>query len=265
MDKFIKCFISFIAKNTFLCAFFLLGCGTIVQCYFSESALLGVGQSIIASFFFYLMLEYFPMKNKEYQSVKADAVLYRHLQLLLVRLDEIFICPHKVLNTEYAKSSCVSVDVFYSKSVQLEVMSKFNIDREIPYVHRSFTSRKPIKYREFLYYNWNAITHYAHLILNNNRIYDNTDLYYELDYLINESMLAIMLNANGILPLMRCENICYLLYSDDASGNINNDLEKHIIKIHYLAFNMYEKLHEYDIDIIHKPMFYYNAYKNNYS
>ena len=248
-----KRIITFIAKNTFLCALSLLLCGIIIvhNCY-RISWLFGIGQSIIASFFFYLMLEYFPMRNKDYQNVKADAVLYRHLQLLLVRLDDIFICPHKVLKSETERVYSMSVEEFYSKEFQLEVMNDFNLNS---FVQNSIDN-KPITYREYIYFCWNGIKQYAHLIINNNRIYDNTDLYYEIDHLLNETMLARLLNNTSILSCINCNDICYLLYPEDVNGNINDSFEKHLIKIHQLAFDMYDNIHKYDLDNVYEPMFY---------
>ena len=195
-------------------------------------------------------------KKIEFQNIKADAILYRKLQLLLVRLDNIFKQPHIVLNKQTCNN--ISVEHFYSEKFQLQVLMTFSLDTQIPSFCMKIGKDKfqKISYEELIFNHWKEIKDYSRDMINNNRIYDNVDLLYEIEYLINDSLLAIIMNKGLLINMKNKNDVSYLLYSSDGKGNVNNDFERHMIKLHHLAFDMYDKLNKFKIDSIAKPEFY---------
>ena len=65
--------------------------------FVDDAILQGISLSIVAAYIFYLFMEFFPSLIRRHREYSMMAICYRNLQLMLNRLDCLFIEPYKAV------------------------------------------------------------------------------------------------------------------------------------------------------------------------
>ena len=88
------CYLSEIEKNLFWFSTILGFLGLFISLYFDKDTILvGIGQSIIATYIFYIFLDCFPKVFSAYENSYQQKSSYDLLRLMLLRIDEMFLYP----------------------------------------------------------------------------------------------------------------------------------------------------------------------------
>lgn len=223
----------------------------------------GIAMSVIAAYIFYLMIEFIPSLLRAYENLPAMATTYRHLQLLLLNLDGIFLEAYKEVSGRGSSDPRVYQDVdlgveyktFFEKQFLFGVLNNFDL------LKVSKRAGKNQIYMESFIEKWRNIDRHVYEISKTSYINNNELLRYSLDYLIKESHMAvafaIYLEGRPGAWLVQV-NFASILGFDQSGTSWDEVGVQNIKQIHEIAFQMYDilKKDERVKNIIFRPDFY---------
>mgnify|MGYP007123243955 FL=1 len=226
----------------------------------------GIAMSVIAAYIFYFMIEFIPSLLRAYENLPRVAVAYRHLQLLLLNLDTIFLEAYKEVSGRGSDDPRVDqdidlgvdIDTFFEKELMLEVLDKFDLDKKTKVIDSNQT------YIESFIIKWKAVNRCSQKLLKTRHVKNHDVLEDTVNYLIKDSMIssvfklymrgstsakAVNLNFISILGLMRL-NEDEIHWHEPSIRNIK--------ELHEIAFQMYDilKKDERFKNIVFRPYFY---------
>lgn len=236
-----------------------LGCSIVTGIFipfifFAQNIIIqNIALSIISAYIFYLFLEFIPSLIKRYDDYALMASCYRKLQLMLNRLDNLFLEPYKKTHMSHDINT-LNLEKFFNKN-SLSFLVNFDLSQDSNSVGlENFQLKLP--FSQYLLNEWKECKFYAQKILQNPYVQTNPKLYYEIQYILYES------------------SICkYFYISEQYNSHIDygqvlalnsspENIEKHIqniIKIHKIAFKLYDNLkNKKRFENIIKPKFYKN-------
>ena len=255
-----KKIISFIEQRIKMIIFFALTIFTfasifLIMKYYRHEWIKNVGYSIVAAYIFYLLNEctfniinYFSRKKKR-NIIKAIA--YRKLQLLLCRLDDIFISIYEAKNKQKYKGT---LNELYQVDVLRRLTSNFCLlDKSDILCEEHNGSCRHLTYEEKLFSLWNDVKRYADELLNTQYIYFDYDLSYQIQYLVNDNFISTFFQK--IYCFDKTHSLC--LFIPKGNREVIEDAFNNIIKLHKIAFELYDCLKEdHRFKNIYKPIFY---------
>lgn len=238
----------------FITCFLLIILG--IRSIFSISQ--SIVDSIVAAYIFYLLTDFFPRVFDSYKECKTTAIAYRKLQLLIHRLDMIFITPYKIkhnLKSLEEIDDNINIDVFFEKNFLLSFMEKLTLDKESNVLKVVKTHSVYLTYKELLPSLWREIKIYSNNLLDMPYVKRNHELCYHLNYLISESTLAIVLNNVFLLEIANDYSTILSISQKDETP-FNRTIET-IKALHKISFNLYKALQlHHNLNDIIAPMFY---------
>ena len=227
-----------------------IGVGLII---WGHNITISIGTSIIAAYIFYVFMEFIPALNTSRKEKLAWIVIYRHLQLLLSRLDDIILEAYKISTKEDVLKSNLSISDVYDPNRIKDKFQNLSLGTQTGII--DFYS-KPLTFYDYILVSWNEILTNANFILSIPIIQSDPSLVYEITYLIYESRLSVCLRF-----LNHCDLSKFMLYNFWMGKTFEDENENktctNIIKLHSIANSYYVKLAKIkSSDIIFKPNFY---------
>lgn len=217
----------------------------------------GIGMSIIAAYIFYLFLELVPSILRDWDSLPAKAIAYRRLQLLLVRLDDIFISTYKkAKNKEDTRpENEFQIEDFYNSSFLKNFMSGFDLSQESK-VYEAFTM-KPLTFANTIMSNWNDVNKYANALIQMPCVQNDIKLAYQLDFLLDNNTLSYIFGMSHMFNISKINFEGFLSLNQIGDVSQKNSLNN-IIQLHEIAFKYYDLLKKDDRfhSIVVAPNFY---------
>lgn len=217
-----------------------------------------ISSSIVAAYIFYLFMEFFPSLIRRHREYSMMAICYRNLQLMLNRLDSLFIEPYKTymkhkIGNEETKISITAINVFFQIDFLKMFLIGFDLLQDSNCVYRD-NSQKHLKFEEYLLSNWRDCKFYAQEAINMPYVQSNPKLYYDLKFLLSDS--SIFLYFEKLINWKEFNfdygNILCLNQPEIAERSLNN-----ILELHHIAFKMYKKLKiKKRFPYVSKPEFY---------
>ena len=207
--------------------------------------------SIIAATIFYVFQTYIPTLMEENLNRPAMAITYRKLQLLLVRLDSLFIEPYNKINN--AKEIDKSLDEFFSASSLNNALTNFDLSQNSP-CHYMQRPEACMSYKDYFIMQWNEAKTYAKDALLTPYAQTNPELSYQLEYLVSDSSFNMVLSL-----LQQGQNIEYscILGLNQLEGKTDINNLENIKTLHRIAFSLYDNLKEDKrLKNIYQPLFY---------
>lgn len=234
----------------------------------------GIGRDIslgiISAYIFYLIIEFIPAVVQSYREYSIMAITYRKVQLMLHRLDSLFLEPYKTYvknkkkktengvensgdNTEQVGH--IALDKFYDKDF-LIFLDNFDLLQESNAVSFQGHSFRHISFKERLNGLWKECVKYANEALNTSYIEKTPELAYLIQNLISESTIHVYFDL--VCEINSNENYSWVLDLKQSNNKAYINTINTIIKIHKIAFSMYDKLKNKKHLIVSEPMFYEN-------
>lgn len=214
----------------------------------------GIGMSIIAAYIFYIPIDFVPSLVKDWEKKPAKAISYRKLQLLLQRLDEIFISVYKAASKDATENptSELRLEDFYNPDAMQTYMTNFDMQQK-SHVHSAVSV---LSFYDYARSNWSQINELAHDIIQSNSM-DDVDLLFELNYLTSESTISHVFYADKIISMASIDCASYLGLNQRGSDSQKRTFEN-IIKLHQAANKYYNKLRRDKRckAVLHPPIFY---------
>lgn len=180
---------------------------------------------------------------REYTSRPSKATAYRKLQLLLVRLDGIFISAYQIKN-KLSENGCqtnLSLNEFFESKFLNALTDNFDLTQDSQCIE--YPSGQYIPCIQRFPQQWQEVDVYAKDLLQSPYVLANDSLAYELNYLITENAMAQVFKL--------CENIGPKKFNVNfqsclATNQINEPYCKNaidnIIYLHHFAFKLFKKL-----------------------
>lgn len=225
---------------------------SIVMLFLTDSTIIsGISMSYIAAYVFYLINEVLPTSRK---CTTEKVLVYRKLQILLVRLDSIF---EEVLEVSKRprKLKEYKLDEFFSKEVLQSCLVGFDDNQDG--ISVSFSQPyKAIKCSDHFLSLWKEIRDYGQSICETNCMaYDKTELVYCISYLINESSISHYFAIKS--RRIRSEFGC-ILSLNQIDTQYFSEAVMNIKKLHRIAFSLYDSLKRKKKyrHIVYEPYFY---------
>lgn len=207
--------------------------------------------SIIAAYIFYFPIEFIPSLIRDYEERPAHIVAYRHLQLLLIRVDDIAITMYNAASkgTSHLEETLV-LEEFYDA----EFMKKYIENGDLKKLSkiRAFDGRK-LTYSESLIYNWKQILEMTSALLMMPIVQGNEKLLYELNYLITESIFKTIFDMGSVVNISDISPECFYGLNQIGSNAQKNHMDN-IMQLHYLANDYYKELKKYKRNDKYKGM-----------
>lgn len=241
-------------------------CAISILCMFwfcDNNIVQGIAMSVIAAYIFYLMIEFIPALTRAYENIPSMAIVYRHLQLLLLNLDGIYLEAYeeiynlKSTNPRSNQDMDLGVDfkTFFEKQFLFGILNYF------PLLKMSKIIGQNRPYIELFIDRWQRVSRHAVAILNTPYSYNDELLKYALNYLIIESSMAVtfdfyMKGRPGAWPLH--VNFASILGFDPKGISWDEPTMESIKQLHESAFKMYDflKKDERVRHIVCRPDFY---------
>lgn len=201
-----------------------------------STAMEGICMSYVAAYIFYMVNDVIPSSKRRYTE---KVMVYRKLQLILVKLDSIF---EEVVSLNGGKKRIVDykLDEFFSEGVLKQYLVGFD-DTQDSSVVSSIQSLSRMKCFDLFQSLWSEITSYCEILCNMDcNSYNNTELVYCLLYLVNESSMSIY------FKLRKKQNLafeCIIFLNDTESAAFKNSLTN-IIRLHKIAHSLYDSKKE---------------------
>ena len=215
----------------------------------------GIGMSIIAAYMFYILIELVPSIIRDWETLPAKAMAYRRLQILLVKLDDIFVSAYmKAMNCQDGHpEQRMKLHEFYDPSFMVTFMNGFDLTQESGIID---WNEQQVSFLNLFKSRWVEIQACATTISQAQSVQDDIDLLFEVDYLISENSLATVFRLTNVPNMViGFENFLSLNQIGDSHqvNTFNN-----IIKLHQIAFRYYDMLKKDKrfSSIVFKPHFY---------
>lgn len=210
-----------------------------------------ISVSIIAAAIFFVFQTYIPAQKAEYLNRPSVAIAYRKLQLMLVRLDDLFVEPYKkITNTT---SVDLSVERFYHPEFLKDIFKKFDLTQDSPCAYMD-NPTKHMSFDVYLKTQWEQAKSFAKDALLTPYAQTDPELSYQLEALLSESLFDMFfdLRQNG-----QCiDYSCVLSLNQPDTVICKNKLEN-IIALHKIAFSLYDTLKgDQRLKNIYAPPFY---------
>lgn len=238
--------------------FYILTLLAVVSCLllfkFKDCKLIeNIGYGFIAAYIFYFINEFIPYLVNKYDEEKNNrlmmAITYRKLQLLLDRIDSMFLKIYKIKNE---RNYLGSVHNFYNEEFFKDFVCDFDLNQESDCLD---FRRDKLTYKEYFISNWQDIELYSKRLLSTNYMRFDADLAYEIEYLLSHNYIGVFCKFLHNIENPNLKNIFPVEYFSEKTTP-KNSLDN-IINLHLIAFKMYDSL-KYDkrIKFLNKPEFY---------
>lgn len=221
-----------------------------------------IGCSMIASVMYFFAMDFWSSLDEHQKKKKKNALIYRQLQLLLVRLDSIFLDPyeyvrHKAIYDYYSDPSMMRVEDFYDISLLRRYTTNFNLQQESMVQD---LSGRHLTFYETIIWRWKELNEYANKLISLAESIGADSLIYEVSYLIEESTLkhTVEISQKLNIPFNELGTYFNLNYSNPSITIRTIDC---IINLHRFAYKYYESLRreKHLQALVHKPSFYREA------
>lgn len=173
----------------------------------------------------------------------------------MVRLDDIAITLYNAAeNTEVNPEKTMQLEEFYEPQFLESHIKKADLRKSSNVM--TYDGRK-LTYCESIISSWNQVYELASDLLIMPVVQEDVELLFQLNYLINESILHTIFNLSKNIDISNIKPECY--YGLNQRGtDAQTNVFKNIIKLHHLANKYYKKLEKYKQykDMINKPVFY---------
>lgn len=202
------------------------------------SILQGIAMSIVAAYIFYIIMQFIPSLLEEYRKRSAMAITYRKLQLMLCRLDDLFVEPYNtVKGNSIGSKVALSIEEFYEKDFLISFLHEFDLDQNSN-CKNGYTNQLE-SYRTYLQGMWKECQKYGNEALNTPYLQNEAELAYQVQYLLSDNAIDSYFKYLSAIPCMDYQCVLALNQKDDeiCTQSIMN-----IIILHKKIFEMYDKL-----------------------
>lgn len=219
----------------------------------------GIAMSIVAAYIFYIIMQFIPSLVEEHRKRSAMAITYRKLQLMLCRLDDLFVDPYNTVKGDSIGSKvALSIEEFYDKDFLISFLRGFDLNQNSN--SQNGYTNKLESYRDYLQGMWKECQRYGNEALNTPYLQNDAELAYQVQYLISDNAINSYFKYLYALPQIDYQCVLALNQKDDeiCTQSIIN-----VIILHKQTFAMYEKLkRDKRFTNIFKPSFYVNQKGN---
>jgi len=215
----------------------------------------GIAMSIIAAYVFYFPIEFIPSLLRDWEKRPAQVLAYRRLQLLLVRLDGIFIEVYKDakgdpnLNPE----KDMALEQFYDPDCMKTYMKDFDMRKK----SRVQSPQGLLSYYEYGRSNWKQVSELAQSLLQMPTVQEDIDFMYEISYLITDNNLQTIFSLATWLDVSNVDCATYLGVNQIGESSQIRTFNN-ILNLHRIANKYYCRLkkHKKFKGIVVEPYFF---------
>lgn len=242
-------------KVFFLASVVCLGGIGLLWCWGNNAVVSGIAMSIIAAYVFYFPIEFIPSFLREWEKLPAQVLAYRRLQLLLVRLDDIFIAVYKATKGDSTPSpeKNMTLEQFYDPASMKAYMDGFDMSQE----SKVQSPQGPLSYCQYGCSNWAKVSELAQSLLQMPIVQEDIDFMYEVSYLITDNNLQTIFSLATWLDISKFDCASYLGVNQIGNSSqiktFNNILNLHrIANAYYCRLKKYKKFN----GVVYEPYFY---------